>query len=147
MRTLPARALSRPPPRLAPSSHRSRPSTWACSPAVHATPPVKLTFTLPDGRCASVDAVPGDPLLEAVDAAAAAAGDAGAMSPIVLGCCTGSCGVCEVEVRRSGALDGGLDGAPTVVRACVAAVPAGYAEVHVSLLPDDAVWGLDAWDT
>ena len=139
-----ARTLSRPPPRLAPSSRlaacpRVRP--------VHATPPVKLTFTLPDGRCASVDALPGDPLLEAADAAAAAAGDAGAMSPIVMGCCTGSCGVCEVEVRRSCALDGGLDGAPTVVRACVAVVPAGYAQVHVSLLPDDAVWGVDAWDT
>jgi xanthine dehydrogenase iron-sulfur cluster and FAD-binding subunit A len=57
------------------------------------------------------------------------------------GCFSGSCGICEVEV----ATDGGLS--TTVVRACVAVVPAGVASMTVSELPDDAAWGQDGWDT
>lgn len=105
---------------------------------------VTLTFTTPDGRSASVAATPGQPLLDAANAAAAAAGDPDC---IVVGCCSGSCGVCEVELVRRGAVDGGPDGATTVVRSCITAVPAGYAQVDVSMLPDDAQWSVDAWDT
>lgn len=129
----PAARSPRPPPQ------RARVLARSASPST-----VTLTFTLPDGRSASVDATPGQPLFDAASAAAGKAGDADA---IVLGCCSGSCGVCEVELGRQGALDGGPDGAPAVVRACVTAVPAGYARVDVALLPDDAVWGVDAWDT
>ena len=67
-----------------------------------------------------------------------AAAEAGA--DIVYGCCTGSCGVCEVELVADGR-------APVVARACVAAVPAGCSLLEVDTLPDDAAWSQDGWDT
>ncbi|BDA48199.1 hypothetical protein COCOBI_11-4590 [Coccomyxa sp. Obi] len=63
------------------------------------------------------------------------------------GCNTGSCGICEVEVRNVQA--GGLPSsseAPAVVRACIAKVPPGYERMEVSQLCD-SIWGTDGWDT
>jgi ferredoxin len=104
---------------------------------------VTVRFTAPDGRFGETTVAPGTPLLDAADAAAAPLG-----LDVPVGCCTGSCGICEVEVGRRGATDGvSPDGATAVVRACVTAVPAGYASVDLSFVPDDAAWGVDAWDT
>lgn len=104
--------------------------------------PVTVRFIAPDGRIGETAAAPGTPLLDAAGAAAAQVG-----LDVPVGCCTGSCGICEVELARLGALDGSPDGARAVVRACVTAVPAGYAAVEISFVPDDAAWGVDAWDT
>jgi ferredoxin len=60
---------------------------------------------------------------------------------IPAGCHSGSCGLCECEVTAAGSASS------TVVRACVAVVPAGVAALRVDPLPDDAVWGQDGWDT
>ena len=92
--------------------------------AVAATPDAPTAVTLTFGA----------PLLDAALAAAAQVG-----ADIVVGCCSGSCGVCEVEVSRP------PDGDPATFRSCVSAVP--YHDVVVSLPADDAVWGVDAWDT
>ena len=62
---------------------------------------------------------------------------------IDLGCCAGSCGVCEVEVRKIG---GGSDGEAVVVRSCVAGVPPGYERIEVDLL-SDSIWSVDGYDT
>lgn len=60
-------------------------------------------------------------------------------------CSQGSCGVCEVEVWRYS----GGGGVPStgVARACVARVPPGYARIEVHEMPDDAIWGVDGYDT
>lgn len=60
---------------------------------------------------------------------------------IVLGCGSGSCGVCEVEVSK---LAGGqdVDPSPAVVRSCVAGIPPGYARIEVQEVAD-AIWGSD----
>lgn len=117
-------------------------SAASCAATGAAAAGVTVVFRAPDGRTASVASYPGAPLLDAANEAAALVD-----CDIVVGCCSGSCGVCEVELARRGAADGGPDGAPAVVRACITAVPAGYATVEVSPMPDDAVWGVDAWDT
>ena len=43
-------------------------------------------------------------------------------------------------------IGGGSDGAPVVVRSCVAGVPPGYDRVEVDLM-EDAIWGVDGYDT
>jgi len=70
-----------------------------------------------------------------------------------LGCCTGSCGICEVEVttcptaaRPLGEVaDGGMccSGGAFVMRACVGRVPEDCARVVVRDLTYDEVWGMD----
>ena len=105
---------------------------------------VKLAWVSADGKLrAEVDAHVGDNLLAAATSAAEACQD----EPPPAGCFSGSCGVCELTLRRIGGEGGGLDGAPAVVRSCISVVPAGYERVEVSPLPDDAIWGVDAWDT
>lgn len=97
-------------------------------------------------RRAEVDAHVGDNLLAAATRAAEACQD----EPPPAGCFSGSCGICELTLRRIGGEGGGLDGAPAVVRSCTAVVPAimdGSDRYEVSPLPDDAIWGVDAWDT
>lgn len=37
-------------------------------------------------------------------------------------------------------------GAPVVVRACVDVVPRGWQRIEIDFL-EDAIWGLDGWDT
>lgn len=67
---------------------------------------------------------------------------------IPYGCHTGKCGVCEVELRKFGPAGGAADeaGAPVVVRACVDVVPRGWQRIEIDFL-EDAIWGLDGWDT
>lgn len=66
---------------------------------------------------------------------------------IDLGCCTGNCGVCEVEVRKYETLDEMQDEPPSiVVRSCVTPLPPGYSKIEVSELVDD-IWALDGFDT
>lgn len=67
---------------------------------------------------------------------------------ITLGCCTGNCGVCEVEVKKFDCTDGvsAEDGAPIVVRSCVTPVPSLYRRIQIEQL-SDAIWGLDGYDT
>ena len=105
---------------------------------------VTLAWVSADGKLrAEVETFAGEDLLAAATAAAEAAGD----EPPAAGCYSGSCGLCELTLGRLGGQGGGLDGAPAVVRSCITAVPAGYGLVEVSPLPDDAIWGVDAWDT
>ena len=49
-----------------------------------------------------------------------------------------------MEVRKYCGAEG--DGAPLVVRTCIAAVPPGYARLEIAQL-DDPIWGTDGWDT
>jgi hypothetical protein len=70
---------------------------------------------------------------------------------ITVGCCSGNCGVCEVEVRKYSGLgeSGGTtdnDAASIVVRSCVTPLPPGYGRIEINELIDD-VWGLDGYDT
>lgn len=109
---------------------------------------VTLAWVSADGKLrGEVQAFAGDDLLAAATRAAEACGD----DPPQAGCYSGSCGVCEVEMKRkkntAATGGGGLDGATAVVRSCISAVPAGYQLVEVSPLSDDAIWGVDAWDT
>ena len=41
---------------------------------------------------------------------------------------------------------GPSDGAPLVVRTCIAAVPPGFHRLEIAQL-DDPIWGTDGWDT
>ena len=52
----------------------------------------------------------------------------------------------QVEVRKFGGANAEADGAPAVVRACIAAVPPGYSSIEIALLGDQ-IWGSDGWDT
>ena len=65
---------------------------------------------------------------------------------LTVGCCTGSCGICEVEVRKLQAGEARADAAPAVVRTCIAGVPPGYARLEIDML-DDQIWGVDGFDT
>ena len=110
-----------PPPR--PPPPKQRPKKQA----------VTLAWVSADGqRRAEIEAHAGDDLLAAATRAAEACGD----EPPQAGCFSGSCGVCELTLRRRAkAGGGGLDGAPAVVRSCITVVPAGYEMVEVSPLP------------
>ncbi|KAK9902122.1 hypothetical protein WJX75_005173 [Coccomyxa subellipsoidea] len=63
------------------------------------------------------------------------------------GCNTGSCGICEVEVRKfqETGVPSSVE-APAVVRACITKVPPGYSRIEISQL-SDSIWGSDGWDT
>jgi len=69
------------------------------------------------------------------------------------GCYSGNCGICEVEVTKfsdaaaAAAAAGSSSSKGAVVRACVARLPPGYARVEIESLQDDAIWGLDGFDT
>jgi xanthine dehydrogenase iron-sulfur cluster and FAD-binding subunit A len=64
---------------------------------------------------------------------------------IPTGCLSGSCGICEVEVAKL--VDSSAsDPSPAVIRACIAKVPPGYAELRVKNM-EDAIWGQDGFDT
>lgn len=66
---------------------------------------------------------------------------------ITVGCCTGNCGVCEVEVKKYNderMSDSNAMG--IVVRSCVTPLPPGYSYITINELIDD-VWGLDGYDT
>jgi ferredoxin len=74
---------------------------------------------------------------------------------ITVGCCSGNCGVCEVEVRKyndreqsPASASSGDDNAATaiVIRSCITPLPPGYTRVEINELIDD-VWGLDGYDT
>jgi ferredoxin len=68
---------------------------------------------------------------------------------ITVGCCSGNCGVCEVEVRKYSegeSAEATDDSAAIVIRSCVTPLPPGYARIEINELIDD-VWGLDGYDT
>jgi ferredoxin len=66
---------------------------------------------------------------------------------ITVGCCSGSCGVCEVEVKKYSRERSSDSTAPgIVVRSCVTPLPPGYPYIQINELVDD-VWGLDGYDT
>ena len=93
---------------------------------------VEVCFS--DGN--SVVAQPGQNLYDV-------ACDAG--TELTLGCSSGSCGVCEMELTKSGALDGtGVGEGTVVVRPCIHVVPRGFARVHLNQMLDDDIWGGDA---
>ena len=52
----------------------------------------------------------------------------------------------QMEVRKLGGASTDVDGAPAVVRACIAAIPPGYSRIEIAPLVD-AIWGSDGWDT
>jgi len=76
---------------------------------------------------------------------------------IPVGCCTGNCGVCEVEIRKyldtSSSVDGSShpsssQGASIVVRACVTPIPSREVATRIEVEElTDAIWGLDGYDT
>jgi hypothetical protein len=104
---------------------------------------MEVLFSGGGGLDVLVAARPGENI---ADVAAAAGVDF-----ITLGCASGACGICEVEVTKreaGGAAGGDGDGgaAAIVVRACVAALPPGYARVEVREIVD-AIWGVDGFDT
>lgn len=78
---------------------------------------------------------PGQPLSEVASSAGV---------DLAYGCFTGSCGVCEMELRKFD--ERGEEGGSVVVRTCVAVVPSGFSRVHLAEM-DDAVWGMDGFDT
>ncbi|KAH7615926.1 hypothetical protein NADE_000763 [Nannochloris sp. 'desiccata'] len=68
---------------------------------------------------------------------------------ITVGCCSGNCGVCEVEVRKyheGESAETTDDAAAIVIRSCVTPLPPGYARIEINELIDD-IWGLDGYDT
>jgi len=68
---------------------------------------------------------------------------------ITVGCCSGNCGVCEVEVRKYSegeSPEATEDAAAIVIRSCVTPLPPGYSRIEINELIDD-VWGLDGYDT
>jgi len=55
----------------------------------------------------------------------------------------------QVEVYKytgDAALDDSAGSAPAVVRACITKVPPGYSRIEVAAM-EDAIWGLDGFDT
>ncbi|CAL8466036.1 g5572 [Coccomyxa elongata] len=84
------------------------------------------------------EAVPREPLIQVAERAGV---------HIETGCNTGSCGICEVEVRKvqAGGVLSSIE-APAVVRACIVKIPPGYERVEVCQL-SDSIWGSDGWDT
>ena len=96
--------------------------------------PVTVAWITADNKKrGEVTAFPGDNLFEVATRAAAAAGEGD--SAIEAGCYSGSCGLCEVEVRG------------VVARSCIGVVPAGFDVVEVRALSDDVMWNQDAWET
>lgn len=82
-----------------------------------------------------VVAQPGQPISEVASACGV---------DLHYGCFTGSCGVCEMELRK---FDGtGKEGGSVIVRTCVAVVPSEYHTIKLEEL-QDAVWGMDGFDT
>lgn len=102
-----------------------------------------MSFSFAGG--VTVAAKSGDPLAEVASRAG--------VEGISYGCHAGSCGICEVELRRfsgrregEGGADEHDEGTKVVVRACVAVVPADCARLEVDLM-DDGIWGVDGFDT
>nr|AWK24091.1 chloroplast ferredoxin-7 [Chlamydomonas sp. UWO 241] len=101
---------------------------------------VAVTFALGadddcDGSgCVTVSAVKGEDLLGVAQRAGVA---------LTLGCCSGSCGVCEVEVTvyTDGERERADDGNTSVVRTCIGRVPPGCVSAIVRDLPGDDIWG------
>lgn len=60
-----------------------------------------------------------------------------------MGCYSGNCGVCEVELNKVSP-DGSTSS--LVVRSCITVLPRGYPRLEVDELVD-SVWGLDGFDT
>jgi len=116
------------------AQHSSRVAAAKCVAEQHSVgkAPVRLRF-LPDDVVTTAEA--GDNIVAAAHAA-------GVFIPT--GCNSGSCGMCEMEVRKfCGSAD---DGTPLVVRTCIAGVPPGYDRLEIAQL-DDPIWGTDGWDT
>ena len=63
---------------------------------------------------------------------------------ITVGCCSKSCGICEVEVTLVDA--SGMASARRVTRSCVAGIPPGFARIEIDDL-GDGIWGVDGYDT
>lgn len=69
---------------------------------------------------------------------------------ISIGCGQGSCGICEVEVKKfSRNVEEDETEVPgIVVRSCVTPVPRGdYRRIQVSEMLEDPIWGTDGFDT
>jgi len=69
---------------------------------------------------------------------------------ISIGCSQGSCGICEVEVKKFSrdAEEAEEDIPGIVVRSCVTPVPRGdYRRIQVSEMLEDPIWGTDGFDT
>lgn len=92
---------------------------------------VQVVFT--DVNITTV-AQPGQPISEVASACGV---------ELHYGCFTGSCGVCEMELRK---FDEDKEGGSVVVRTCVAVVPSGYTSIQLAEM-DDTVWGMDGFDT
>jgi len=89
----------------------------------------------------TVTAKPGAPIADLADNAGC---------DIQYGCNTGSCGVCEVELRQYDSTDGTMEGGSgVVVRACVAVVPRGWQRIEIDSEMADDIWGYsqDGFDT
>ena len=75
---------------------------------------------------------------------------------IPVGCCTGNCGVCEVEIRKyldtSSSVDGSShpssQGASIVVKSCITPIPSRKVATRIEVEElTDVIWGLDGYDT
>jgi len=65
---------------------------------------------------------------------------------ITLGCGSGNCGICEVEVKKFSNGDKDEDAQGIVVRSCITPLPSGgYTYIEVSEMVD-SVWGQDGFD-
>lgn len=87
---------------------------------------VTVHFKMHDVR---VQAAPGESLLEV---------SSRANFGIPTGCLTGSCGTCEVELKKRGS-------GSQVVRACMTSIPNDCKFIEIDELVD-AVWGCDGFD-
>lgn len=63
---------------------------------------------------------------------------------VELGCNTGNCGVCEVELTKFDDVRG--DSSSIVVRSCITVLPRGYSRIEIDSM-GDSIWGLDGFDT
>ncbi|KAI8468236.1 MAG: hypothetical protein J3K34DRAFT_523129 [Monoraphidium minutum] len=124
-------------PRAAPGAGGAPSSSGGGSGAQAAAPaPMVVYFKAED---IITEALPGDVIMEVAEKAGIT---------IPGGCYSGNCGICEVEVKKVAAGESAAGaGAGAVVRACVARLPPGYARVEIEMLQDDAIWGLDGFDT
>jgi len=82
----------------------------------------------------AVEAFPGDNLLELSLKCGVG---------ITTGCLSGSCGSCEMEIKKV-PLDGLQTDSARVVRTCIGVVPKGAKRIEISSI-QDPIWGADQW--
>jgi len=62
---------------------------------------------------------------------------------ITTGCLSGSCGSCEMEMKKV-LVDGLQPETARVVRTCIGVVPRGVKRIEISTI-QDPIWGADQW--